>query len=767
MKILYLTAHMGGGVGKATKGLALECARKNDIEQKILLLELPEKTMHLNECIKNNIEILYASDENVNIQETLSWADVVIINWWNHPLMSQFVVKQCITEFRCILWLHINGCSYPYLPYELAAIPEKLLITSTYSLENPLWTKQQRKEITLKTHLISGIGDFNPCEIVPKDNYEFNDKFTVGYAGTLSYAKMSPDYFEYCKAFVSENPDVHFLMLGDVDSEIKDDIKKYGLEKYITFTGFVTDIYKYYRQMDVMAYLLNKENYATTENVILEAMAAGVTVVALNNGPERNIIKNTITGVLVENKNEFIAEILKLRNDTAYRKSIGVSARKDVIENYSSEKNAKTFLKILNETLKYDKKKNDFSKVLGNTPYEWFCSCTGRDKTDFENTDNMTDEELTVFLNNLPPIYKAHSKSSIIHFNKYYPEEKKLKRFMDKLNKTAVTPGGVRTPLGEVLPLDMPYLIQIFPVYACNFRCGYCIHSLDKKQHGYISDEVFMSMERYCKIIDDIKNTGKKIKMLRFAAIGEPLLHPQIADMIKYAKEANIADSIDIVTNGALLTKELSDKLIAAGLSKLRISLEGLSSEDYLKNSDARIDFEKFVDNIRYFYEHCDETKMYIKIIDYMVQKKEEQELFYNTFSSITHDIAIEHLTPTIHEIDYDKLSGGMKTDKPQNGENLIISKICPQPFYMMQFNPDGNVVPCCSMKYPCVLGNIDKNTVEEIWTGKEYNEFRQRLLKGTDNAGQVCSECNLYLYDLHSEDVLDSYADVLYDKYK
>lgn len=757
---------MGGGVGKATMGLAVECARNKEIKQKILLLERPEKMMHLEKCLETDIEIIYADDKKADIPQIIFWADVVVINWWNHPLMSGFVAEKLKNKCRCVMWSHINGCSYSYLPYELVSIPEKLLITTAYSLENPLWTEQQRAEIKQKTHLISGIGNFKPIDVTAKGDYKIKDKFVVGYAGTINYAKMNPDYFEYCRKLADKIKDVQFLIVGDVDPEIRSDIKKYGLEDYVVFTGYVTDVYSFYKKMDVMAYLLNKENYATTENVILEAMAAGVPVITLNNGPERNIIKNKITGIIINDKEEFVNETLKLKEDISYRKKIGITGRKYVIDNYSSEKNSFNFINILKSVAETDKKTYDFSEALGSVPYEWFCSCTGKDKKIFEEIDNLTDNELKLFLDSAAPIYKVQTKSSIIHFSKYYPEDKKLDRLMKVLNKKGATPGGVRMPLGEVLPLDMPYLIQFFPVYACNFRCGYCIHSLDKKQHGYISNEIFMPMKRYCKIIDDIRRTGKKIKMLRFAAIGEPLLHPQIAEMIEYAKKADIADSIDIVTNGALLTNELSDKLIKAGLSRLRISLEGLSSEDYLKNSDAKIDFKKFVDNIRYFYEHCGETKMYIKIIDYMVQKKEEQDLFYNTFSSITHDIAIEHLTPTIHEIDYDKLSGGMKTDKPQNGEKLMVSKICPQPFYMMQFNPDGNVVPCCSMKYPCILGNADENSAEEIWHGKEYNDFRRKILKGIDNASKVCSECNLYLYDMHPEDRLDDYADELYSKY-
>lgn len=324
------------------------------------------------------------------------------------------------------------------------------------------------------------------------------------------------------------------------------------------------------------------------------------------------------------------------------------------------------------------------------------------------------------------------------------------------------TPGGAREPLRNVLPLDTPYMIQIFPAYACNFRCGFCLHALDREQHGYISNTPFMSMELYRKCIDDMKWFPRKLKMLRFAAIGEPLLHREIAEMIAYAKQVEVAQSVDIVTNAALLTPELSDKLIAAGLDRLRISVEGLSSEDYEKNARAKIDFDQYVAQIRYFYEHSEHTHVYIKIIDYMVQLPEQRKRFFDLFGPISHSIAIEHLTPTIEEIDYDQLSGGMETDKPQNGEALLDAEICPQGFYMMQINPDGKVVPCCSMKYPAVLGDVKQNTVPEIWTGAAFNQFRREMLMDRAQVSLVCRDCKLYLYDLHPEDVLDGSRDTL-----
>lgn len=334
------------------------------------------------------------------------------------------------------------------------------------------------------------------------------------------------------------------------------------------------------------------------------------------------------------------------------------------------------------------------------------------------------------------------------------------------MEQVSTTPGGMREPLRDVLPLDTPYMIQIFPAYGCNFRCGFCLHALDRKRHGYISDVPFMDMALYRKCIGDIAGFGKKLKMLRFAAIGEPLLHPDIAEMIACAKQADIAQSVDIVTNGALLTHELSDRLIDAGLDRLRISVEGLSAEDYRKNAGRQIDFEGFVEQIRYFFAHCGRTHVYIKIIDYMVQTPELERRFLEIFRPICHSIAIEHLTPTIAEIDYDRLSGGMPVNKPQNGSVLLDAEVCPQGFYMMQINPDGKVVPCCSMKYPAVLGDVKRQTVPEIWRGAAFNRFRVQMLRSREGAGHVCRDCKLYLYDLHPEDVLDEVREELEMKY-
>jgi len=328
--------------------------------------------------------------------------------------------------------------------------------------------------------------------------------------------------------------------------------------------------------------------------------------------------------------------------------------------------------------------------------------------------------------------------------------------------ETSSTPGGRRTRLSEVLPLKTPFLFQVFPVYACNLRCEFCVNGLPKSERGFISDVEMMDFSLYKKAIDSIRNFQNKLKMLRFAGIGEPLLHKNIAEMVAYAVERKVSERVDIVTNGLALNPELSYALIKAGLTTLRVSINGLSAEDYQKNCGTAVHFERMIENLRVFFKHRGNTRVYIKIIDYIVKTEEQNKRFIKLFEPLCDAIAIEHLTPTVEKIDIKKIAGDISLDVTQGGSPLIDAKVCPQPFYMLQMNPDGKVVPCCSMTYPGIFGNVNEEHIHQIWNSKELNAFRKIMLSGSPNAGVVCNKCQLYKYGLYPEDVLDQEAERL-----
>lgn len=323
-------------------------------------------------------------------------------------------------------------------------------------------------------------------------------------------------------------------------------------------------------------------------------------------------------------------------------------------------------------------------------------------------------------------------------------------------------PGGKRTKLAEVLPLDTPFVVQIFPIYACNFKCKYCIFQLDEAERGFISDKIIMDFDLYKKCMDDMVKFPSKVKVLRFVGIGEPLLHKNIADMIEYAVSKDVANTVELLTNASLLTPTMSDALISAGLSRLVVSLQGTTKDKYQKVSGVNIDFEEFIENLKYFFNHKGNAHVYIKIADCALDSKKDEERFYKIFGDICDTIAIEHIVPIHSGVDYEKLLKDKDVSTTQFGLPVFEFKICPQPFFTLQINPDGKVVPCYSFEYPGIMGDCNNQSVPEIWNGKKLQHFRRKMLDGVKNVGETCAKCNIIKYRLFLEDFLDNDAERL-----
>jgi radical SAM protein with 4Fe4S-binding SPASM domain len=316
-------------------------------------------------------------------------------------------------------------------------------------------------------------------------------------------------------------------------------------------------------------------------------------------------------------------------------------------------------------------------------------------------------------------------------------------------------PGGARTPLAEVLPLGTPFVVQIFPVYACNFTCEYCFHSVPKQQRGFVSDWPVMKIDLYEKCIDDLSRFDDRLKVLRFVGMGEPLLHPDISRMIGYAVRKGVAERVELLTNGSLLTPKMSDALIAAGLDRMVISLQGLSAESYRKISRVKIDFDQFVANLAYFYARKTGTHVYVKIVDYALDAVDTREKFYAIFGDICDSIAVETAVPIMPGVDYEKVLKTAQGHTTQFGLPVAEIEVCPQAFFTMQINPDGKIVPCYQITYPGIMGDAHHRSLENIWNGDEYRRFRLAMLDGRSRANQVCAQCNFIRYRLFPEDDL------------
>lgn len=328
-------------------------------------------------------------------------------------------------------------------------------------------------------------------------------------------------------------------------------------------------------------------------------------------------------------------------------------------------------------------------------------------------------------------------------------------------------PGGARTPLADVLPLKTPFVVQIFPIYACNFRCEYCFHAVPKKERGFVSDWPVMKYDLYRKCIDELALFEDQLKVLRFVGMGEPLLHKKIAEMVAYAVAKKVAVRVELLTNGSLLTRQMSDALIEAGLSRLVVSLQGISKEKYRQISNVDIDFEIFVANIEHFYRHKTHTHVYIKIVDYALDDRDTEQKFYEIFGDICDSIAVENAVPIMPGIDYERVLKTANGSLTQFGLPVSPIQVCPQAFFTMQINPDGKVVPCYQISYPAIMGDAHLHTMQEIWNGENYRSFRRAMLDGRNIANEVCAECNFIKYRSLPEDDLQQAVERLKGVYQ
>ncbi len=320
--------------------------------------------------------------------------------------------------------------------------------------------------------------------------------------------------------------------------------------------------------------------------------------------------------------------------------------------------------------------------------------------------------------------------------------------------------GTQRTRLATAIPLATPYSIYVFPSTYCNFKCVYCAHMFPPEviKEKYGLDRNHMSLDTYRKTIAQIAEFPEKIRLLSLTGQGEPLMNKHIPEMVRIAKEAGVAERIEIISNGRLLSQKMANGLIEAGLDTLRISLQGLNSQKYQDIGGVKVDFDEIHANIRYFHQNKRNTELFVKIMDVTLDPGEES-LFYEKFGDCADRMYVERMLPAYAGI---TLTDGMQVDYDRYGRKITQRKTCPLAFYMLGVFPEGDVEPCDTIYKPIVLGNIHSDRLVDMWQGKKLREFWKLHLRGEQHANAKCANCNAPNDVSHPEDILDADAEEL-----
>lgn len=174
----------------------------------------------------------------------------------------------------------------------------------------------------------------------------------IGAMGRFSIEKGHRYLVEAMKSIVASQPRAHLVLLGDgrERENLEELVRRLGLEAYVTFAGFQSDIVPWIRACDVVA---NPSLTEGTPNVVLEAMALGTPVVATAVGGVPDVVQDGWTGYLVasEDVTGLADAILRSLDDPAAAAEVAARAFNKVTRDFSPQRQRQLLVAMYEEVL--------------------------------------------------------------------------------------------------------------------------------------------------------------------------------------------------------------------------------------------------------------------------------------------------------------------------------------------------------------------------------------------------------------------------------
>ncbi len=297
-----------------------------------------------------------------------------------------------------------------------------------------------------------------------------------------------------------------------------------------------------------------------------------------------------------------------------------------------------------------------------------------------------------------------------------------------------------------------PVRLIVDPTNHCNLSCPLCPTGQGRTDRP----RGLMQMSHYEALL---KETGPFLFDIDFYCWGEPLLHPQFAEMVGKAHRLGIATSVSSHFNH--LTPEMAHNIVLSGLQQCVVSLDGASQETYATYRKGGR-FEKVLKNVALINEakRIYGVKTPHMVWQFIAMKHNSHEIAqalkcyrawgFNSIEikPVRCDMADETL-----KTDAEKTvsaSSWMASEKHLQRYHTGLKKRTHTPsrclFLWMQavVHPNGNVSPCCANYHPQHdVGNAFETPFKTVWNNKAYQTLRTQVRSGEQEpSNNPCTSC-------------------------
>jgi radical SAM protein with 4Fe4S-binding SPASM domain len=290
----------------------------------------------------------------------------------------------------------------------------------------------------------------------------------------------------------------------------------------------------------------------------------------------------------------------------------------------------------------------------------------------------------------------------------------------------------------DALDISKKRLLAVFfeTTDFCNARCIMCgAKQMRRKRQT-------MPMNIYQMAVEQFAQANGHSTML--SAFGEPLLDPHVIERVAFARKFPTIKNIGFSTNGSLLTAKEYRALAEAGLTSLSISVDGFSKETY-ERVRVGLSFETLGENISEMLtaHKAMGRPIHISVSSFTAEKRKNLVL-----SPLYNALLEAGITPGLKwRVDN---WGGLVSDV-NSRLHLIKARRHHGPCALLYHAqalvlPDGRVTPChCrDLEGNLYIGDINKSTLSEIWSGQLLEELRNEQLAGKFRP--PCDLCSAYI---------------------
>ena len=266
----------------------------------------------------------------------------------------------------------------------------------------------------------------------------------------------------------------------------------------------------------------------------------------------------------------------------------------------------------------------------------------------------------------------------------------------------------------------MPEIVQIESTNICNAKCVFCPRDEMQRRQG------IMSVELFRKIVDECADLG--ITHVRMHNYGEAFMDRKLVEKVRYAKQKGIRE-VGMISNGSLITEPVARGMIEAGLDAINISVDA-SGKEVFEATRIGLKYDKVIANIeRLLRLRTESGKRRPKLILSFVRQH----------NSADEAAFIEHwrsIADKIHITDLHNWAGTLNTESDVNYP-------CYRPWLTFTVLWDGRVSLCCAdFDGKTILGNLNTQTIAEIWNAEPYRNVRREHLES--GGPDVCRACDL-----------------------